>query len=40
MAIVRRVHDAVSHWPDFAREVKVPSEMIKGIAHTHRLNLI
>ena len=38
--ILERVHESVSRWPDFAKDMNVPLEMIKGIAHTHRLNLM
>ncbi len=38
--ILQEVHDAVSQWSAFAKDMRVPSEMIRVIARTHRLNLV
>ena len=37
--IIKEVQDAVSKWPDFAHEAKIPSPVISRIKDTHRMIL-
>jgi len=37
--VIDEVTDAVSRWPEFARQANVLPEIIRDIAHHHRLSL-
>lgn len=39
-SIISSVYEAILQWPKFAEEAGVPPEMIRGVAKTHRLDIV